>query len=336
MKPVRVTAVVLVALLVVVVFSPASWWQRAPAPTPTAPEDLLGWIRGHVTFYRMHLLFAFANKPAISMTVNWLLWLHHIGISPRMPLILCADGPTYDYFASQNLTAYLLTEADWRAVDWLASVPPDATGTTALFKWRSVGYNLVMHAKMVFALHFLQAGFPIAYLDTDVAYPRTKPHAIDVAIDVLRGQPPSVGMVAQDDGQDDPGFCMGFFLALPLPETIDLLVEVKAEMRSNTALDDQDLFNQVVRRSRSSSVVALDRRTFVVGRHIFLDGANSPYRSLARAGWPAQQQHKFPHMIHANYLIGEAKYAKLREFNLWLADDPARRVAAGLVTAPPS
>ncbi|KAI8331117.1 nucleotide-diphospho-sugar transferase-domain-containing protein [Blakeslea trispora] len=268
-----------------------------PDRLPPPPSGLMKKIKANLLEHRV-LVVATANYGMRHHVYNWIESLKRTG--QHKFLIFCFDRKLYDHLVMAGYGRH-------------ASMIPDIwfhTQVEADFKtYFSKEYRIITHSKTLVVQQLLYLDINVFFSDVDIIWLR--PNIVDYVSTLLEMRQ-ETHVLFQQEGMNQQEVNSGFYLMRPSLEMKRLLAETIAIQDANDAKTQQGAMNMALDKLnldlRTGSVVLLDVLHFPNGFVYFTHDLPNKHGIQ-------------PFIIHANYLVGEEKKAKLMEHDYWYLND---------------
>ncbi|KAI8081547.1 nucleotide-diphospho-sugar transferase-domain-containing protein [Halteromyces radiatus] len=277
----------------------------------TIPDDDVMKIINNNLHWPRTLIITVANYGIRHYVYNWIRSLERT--HEERYVIVCLDKALYDhlYKAGYGNHAFVIpsTWMHYSVSSNLASYPTQ-------------DYRLITFTKSVVVQHILHLDISALYSDVDVVWirPRTRDY-IRALMDVRGG---GTHVLFQQDDMQQHRINSGFFLMRPTPimrrlmaDTIYIQEQRELALWDNTIKHEYQTTQQIAMNEALSRLKLELRTSRVVLLDLFLfpNGDTYFYKRLH------DMLGTNPYIVHANYLTGDEKLAKLKENGLWYVDD---------------
>ncbi|OBZ83616.1 UDP-galactose:fucoside alpha-3-galactosyltransferase [Choanephora cucurbitarum] len=268
-----------------------------PDHLPPPPAALMKKIKANLLENRV-LVVATANFGMRHHVYNWIESLKRTG--QKKFLIFCFDQKLYDHLKAAGYSRH-------------ASMIPDIwfhTQVEADFKtYFSKEYRIITHSKTLVVQQLLYLDINVFFSDVDIIWLR--PNIVDY-VNTLMQMRQETHVLFQQEGMNQQEVNSGFYLMRPSLEMKRLLAETIAIQDANDAKTQQGAMNMALDKLnldlRTGSVVLLDALHFPNGFVYFTQDLPNKHGIK-------------PFIIHANYLVGEEKKTKLKEYDYWYLNE---------------
>ncbi|KAI8067925.1 nucleotide-diphospho-sugar transferase-domain-containing protein [Gongronella butleri] len=244
------------------------------------------------------LIVAAANYGMRNHAYNWIESLLHTGEDKF--LILCLDDQLYDHLHIAGFGNHAAKIPD----TWLHQQIE-----AGFEEYYSQKYRVITHAKTLVVQQLLYLDINVLFSDVDIVWlkPRIREY-----LHTLLAIRDDTQVIFQQEGAEQKEVNSGFYIMRPSEPMKRLLASTIYLADQDSGLTQQGALNRALDaldlRMRTTAVVLLDVLQWPNGYIYFENNWNNAHGVD-------------PYIIHANYLIGDAKKNRLQQAGFWYIDD---------------